>query len=369
MSRRKIGLGLAGSGDVRDAIVYAREAERLGYDSVWLHESYFERDAITYLTAMATELRTIRLGAGALNPYTRHPVVIAMTMSALDDLAPDRVSLALGSALPLRLQQMGIHYGDTVAEVSKTIDQLRALWSGERLALNPSVPPLQAMFAPPHHIPISIAGYQGRFLDLCGEKADGYLARPAESIPALRLMRERIRRSAEQHGRDPDSIEFRGYVLALVGDTRRAALNRAKREPFVIYMMSVLSDVSLKRAGFPPELRNEIGVAWRAEDFHKAGGLIPDELLDAFLACGTRDDVAQKVLEYHRAGLDVPLIQPILQEESQARLVLQAGAVFANGGLEGATPHSQPADAPEQDPVLLPDDLPVGRRLWRHSQA
>ena len=43
------------------------------------------------------ETRRIGLGAGALNPYTRHPVVVAMTMSALDDLAPRRVTLALGS--------------------------------------------------------------------------------------------------------------------------------------------------------------------------------------------------------------------------------------------------------------------------------
>ena len=108
-------------------------------------------------------------------------------------------------------------------------------------------------------------------------------------------------------------------MLALVADTRRDALNRAKREPFVIYMMSVLSNVSLKRAGFPPELRDEIAAAWRAEEYHRAGGLIPDELLDAFLACGTREDVALKALEYQQAGMDVPLIQPIVQEESRCR--------------------------------------------------
>src|SRR3982075_657172 len=97
---RRVGIGLAAGGDVREAAAWARRAEDLGIDSIWIHDSYFERDPITYLSAMGMETRRIGLGAGALNPYTRHPVVVAMTMSALDDLAPRRVTLALGSGLP-----------------------------------------------------------------------------------------------------------------------------------------------------------------------------------------------------------------------------------------------------------------------------
>lgn len=365
---RRIGLGLAARGDVRDTVQYALEAERLGFESVWIHDSYFERDPISYLATIALETKSIRLGAGSLNPYTRDPAVLAMTGSSLDDLAPGRLSMALGSGLPLRLAQMNIQYDDTVGRVSAAIDEIRTLWAGERVVLNPHVPPLQPMFQPPHFIPIYIAGYQGRFLDLCGEKADGYLARPAESIPALRLMKQRIIRSAEAHGRPAGAIEFRGYVLALVGDTRRDALNRAKREPFVIYMMSVLSNVSLKRAGFPPELRDEIAAAWRAEEYHRAGGLIPDELLDAFLACGTREDVALKALEYQQAGLDVPLIQPIVQEEAQVRAVMEAGMLYATDRAvrPGAVAGHVPAGA---DVPALAERPSGARRVWRHAQA
>jgi 1,4-dihydroxy-2-naphthoate octaprenyltransferase len=365
---RRIGLGLAARGDVRDTVQYALEAERLGFESVWIHDSYFERDPISYLATIALETRTIRLGAGSLNPYTRDPAVLAMTGSALDDLAPGRLSMALGSGLPLRLAQMNIEYDDTVARVSAAIDEIRTLWAGERIVLNPQVPPLQPMFQPPHSIPMYIAGYQGRFLDLCGEKADGYLARPAESIPALRLMKQRILRSAEAHGRPAGAIEFRGYVLSLVADTRRDALNRAKREPFVIYMMSVLSNVSLKRAGFPTELRDEIAAAWRAEEYHRAGGLIPDELLDAFLACGTREDVALKALEYQQAGLDVPLVQPIVQEEAQVQAVMEAGLLYATDRGMTALAAAGSSHAGVDLPALA--QRPSGaRRVWRHAEA
>lgn len=366
---RRIGLGLAARGDVREHLEYVLEAERLGFESVWVHDSYFERDPITYLATFAERTRTLRLGAGALNPYTRHPVVLAMTISALDDLAPGRIGLALGSGLPLRLAQMNIPFDDTVQHVSNAIDTIRALWAGERLVLNPNVPPLQPMFPPPHRVPISIAGYQGRFLDLCGEKADGYLARPAESIPAFRLMKRRILRVAAEHGRPPGAIEFSGYVLALVGDTRRDALNRAKREPFVIYMMSVLSNVSLSRAGFPPELRDEIAAAWRAEEYTRAGELIPDELLDAFLACGTREEVAQKVLDYHEAGMDVPCIQPILQEDDQVRTVLESGVLYGTDGKLVTVPSAGTLHAGAGIPGTPPVRPGVSRRVLRRSQA
>jgi len=326
---RPVGLGLAARGDVKDVADWARRAEDLGLDSVWVHDSYFERDPITYLTAIGQVTRHIGLGAGALNPYTRHPVVLAMTMSALDDLAPRRCTLAIGSGLPLRLSQMAIPYDDTVARVSESIDQIRTLWRGEPLKLNDKVPPLQPMFQPPHRIPIYIAAYRTAFLDLCAQKADGYLGRPAESLPAYAKMRAHILERAAVSGRSSGDIEFRGYLLCLFDDSRREALNRAKREPFVIYMISVLSDISLKRAGFDPQLRTQIAAAWRAEDYHRAGELIPDELLDAFILCGAVDEVAARANAYHEeAGMDVPLLQPILQEEAQVSAVLDAAVRY-----------------------------------------
>ena len=345
MLGRRVGLGLAGRGDLSDAVEYARQAERTGFESVWVHDSYFERDAVTYVTAIAGAVSEIRIGAGALNPYTRDPVLLAMTASALDNLAPGRFMLALGSGLPLRLSQMAIPFDDTVAKVSQTIDTVRQLWKGERVRLNPQAPPVQPMFPPPHRIPIYIAGYQSRFVELCGQKADGYLGRPAESVPAIRSIRRRALAAAAAAGRAPEEIEFTGYILCLADESRRAALNRAKREPFVIYMMSVLSDVSLRRVGFPRELRDQIATAWRADDFHRAGQLIPDELLDAFLACGTPEEVAQRALAYHQAGLDVPLLQPILQEETQVRGLLEAGVIY------GSLRMRETADTPS--PVLV----------------
>jgi 1,4-dihydroxy-2-naphthoate octaprenyltransferase len=394
---RPIGLGLAARDDVGDVVGWARQARDAGVDSVWVHDSYFERDAITFVTAVARALELdgesgdagFRVALGAVNPNTRHPVVLAMTGSALDEILPGRIVMAMGTGLPLRLKQMGIPYTPDKAleDVSNAIDTLRLLWRGERLpSATPGLPPIQPMFPPTHRIPIHIAAYRREFVTLAGQKADGYLSRPAESIASLRGILERLDAAALAAGRDPGEIEREGYLLSLVDSTRREALNRAKREPFVIYMMSVLGDVSLKRAGFEPELRDRISAAWRADDYHAAGALIPDELLDAYMLCGTREDVAAKALAFHtEAGLGLPLLQPVLQEDRQINELIAAAALYA-GLPEPATSRAAarvalPAAAIETPgtdqstsapaPVGLADDrhLGVGDRAYRRLGA
>jgi 1,4-dihydroxy-2-naphthoate polyprenyltransferase len=338
---RRVGVGLAARGSVSDTVEWARRARSEGLESVWFHDSYFERDAVTYATAVASQVEEIKIGLGALNPFTRHPVLIAMTISALDDIAPERIVLGLGSALPLRLGQMGVPYtpDEAAQRVSTAIDTLHTLWKGERMPSGkPGLPPLVPQFPPVHRVPIYIAGYRSPMMVVAGQKGDGYLARPAESLPGLRKLLRVMARAAKEAGRDPNDIDVAGYLLTLVADTRRDAINRAKREPFVIYMMSILSDVTLKRAGFDPALRDQIAAAWRKEDFTTAGSLIPDELLDAFIVCGTRREVADRAWEYHEAGMDLPLLQPVVQDEEQTAAVLDAAVAYgrAEAGAVGA---------------------------------
>lgn len=342
---RPVGLGLAARGSVEDTVEWAHEARRQGLESVWFHDSYFERDAVTYAAALASQVPDIRIGLGALNPNTRHPVLVAMTVSAIDEMAPGRVLLGMGTGLPLRLHQMGIPYTPEggVEGVSEAIDVMRELWAGERIpSAREGFPPIQPMFPPVHHVPIYIAASRSAFLELAGQKAEGYLARPAESVPNLRRITEKIQAASVAAGRPEDAVHMAGYLLTLIDDTRREALNRAKREPFVIYMMSVLSNTALKRAGFEVELRDRIRETWRAEEYHQAAQLIPDELLDAFILCGTREDVAAGAERYVDAGLDLPILQPVVQDTDQVEAIFDAAVVY---GRQAPARAAQPAGA------------------------
>ncbi len=351
---RAVGLGLGSQGELRDAVRHAEQARAAGMDSVWFHETYFQRDAVTYATVVAHAVPDIKIALGALNANTRHPALLAMTMSALDDLAPGRMALALGSALPLRLAQMGIPYepDEAIAKVERTMDELRRMWRGERLpAGTPGLPEIEPMFPPLHPVPLWVAGYRKAFHELAGRAADGYLARPAESLQGVELAVSRIESAAAAAGRPAGSVEVGGYLLTLIDGNRRAALDRAKREPFVLYMLSVQSDTSMRRAGLDPELKTAVATAWRAEDYHRAAQLVPDEFVDAFLLCGTREEVAGRTAEFAAAGMTLPILQPVVQDDEQVAAVIEAAALFG-AGTTVALPTRRPAGQVEQLSLL-----------------
>ena len=56
-------LGYWGAQPDRDAVALAQEAERLGFDSVWVAESW-GNDVFTYLTWIAAHTERVRLGTG-----------------------------------------------------------------------------------------------------------------------------------------------------------------------------------------------------------------------------------------------------------------------------------------------------------------
>ena len=69
---RRVGLGLAARGDIEDTVDWTRAARDAGLDGVWIHDSYFERDAVTYATAIASALASDGGGAaGSGSPWAR----------------------------------------------------------------------------------------------------------------------------------------------------------------------------------------------------------------------------------------------------------------------------------------------------------
>ncbi len=373
---RQVGFGFASRGKISEIVQWAEWARRKGLHSVWMHDSLYERDAVTYASALANQVPEIRIALGALSSYTRHPVLTAMTISALDEAAPNRIILGLGTALPLRLAQLGIPYSPDagVASVSQAIDTMHAMWNGQRIpSAAPNLPPIQAMFPPVHHVPIYIAAYRTPFLKLAGQKADGYLARPCESIPNLKRLLPKLQQAALDAGRDANAVNVAGYLFTHVDKSRREALNRAKREPFIIYMMSVLSDFALQQVGFDVALKNKIAAAWRAEDYHAAAQLIPDEMLDAFMLVGTREEVAEGAQRFHEAGMNLPILQPALQEEEQVKAVLDAAEMYGSVNRQPSSVSRQGetvviSDAPSAS-SRLDDRLTLPEKIWRRASA
>ncbi|MFG2144375.1 LLM class F420-dependent oxidoreductase [Streptomyces sp. NPDC048696] len=97
--RLGLALGYWGRGPDAAHLELAREAERLGYDSVWTAEAWGS-DAFTPLTWIAAHTSRIRLGTAVAQMAARTPTATAMHALTLDHLSGGRMSLGLGLSGP-----------------------------------------------------------------------------------------------------------------------------------------------------------------------------------------------------------------------------------------------------------------------------
>ncbi|ANW20414.1 LLM class F420-dependent oxidoreductase [Streptomyces clavuligerus] len=97
--RLGLALGYWGRGPTPGHLDLAREAERLGYASVWTAEAWGS-DAFTPLTWIAAHTSRIRLGTAVAQMAARSPTATAMQALTLDHLSGGRMMLGLGLSGP-----------------------------------------------------------------------------------------------------------------------------------------------------------------------------------------------------------------------------------------------------------------------------
>lgn len=331
----RVGFGLNGNLPVRQAVEYARYAESQGLDSCWLHEAYWNRDALTYLSAMAMATQRLRLGTGCINPYTRHPVLVAASLASLDELSGGRMLMGFGTGYPSRLDEQGIPHPSPVAAMRESIALIRRLWNGERVTFTGRVFSLTNVaitVRPVRPIPVYLAGWGPRMLRVAGEMCEGYLARPVESVASCRRLIGAVRAAARGAGRSTDEIDTAAYLLCAVAPGRATARDRMRRDPFVVYQFAVMEDRVLAESGIDPELKRRIGEAFWRGDLEEASRRVADELLDTFTLAGTPDDLLGRLEEYVEAGVRLPILQPVATEEAEVRRVIDLGRNYVRSG-------------------------------------
>lgn len=327
----RVGLGLGGNLPVRRVIEHARYAEAQGFESCWLHEAYWNRDALSYLTAIATSTQRLGLATGCINPYTRHPVLVAASMATLDELSGGRAAMGFGTGYPARLREQGIPHPHPVEAMRESITLIRRLWQGEKVTWEGrifSLTNVSVSVRPAHPIPIYLAGWGPRMLRLAGEACDGYLARAMESPASCRRLLSAVRAAARAYGRDPDGLDTAAYLLCAVERTRAAARSAMRRDPFVVYQLAVIDEQVLAESGVHPEARRRIAEPFWRGDLAEASRQVGDDLLDAFTLAGTADDVLARLTAYVEAGVRLPVLQPVSAEDEGVRRVVDVGREF-----------------------------------------
>lgn len=294
---------------LREQVPLFAEAEELGYTDLWSSEVN-ATDGFTPLVLAAQATRHARLGTAIISTYTRGPLILAMHAASLNEVAPGRVVLGLGSAsLPIVERWNGIKFDRPLSHVRDTTDVVKRALAGENVTA--SLPTLEVRRAkytrpvdPP--IPVYLAALRTKMLALAGQVADGVIINllSASDVPkAVKVVRD----AAEQAGRDPASIEVVCRIFVCASEDREAAGDVARR--FLAGYLTVPTYTKFQQwLGHGERIAGTVD-AWNAGDRKKALELLPQDLVDELVLNGTPEYCRQQVLEYCKAGVDLPLLQ------------------------------------------------------------
>jgi probable F420-dependent oxidoreductase len=225
---------------------WARLAESLGFDSVWVsdHLVYsFARygadpapiaslEPMTTVAALAAVTTRVRLGTLVLCAPFRHPSMVAKMASTIDGISNGRFELGVGAGwLEEEFRAFGFPFG-TVDERFEALEQtlvvLEALRGGDAADVDAGGVHLRdARLLPPpvqRPLPVFVGGKGGRrLLRLAVRHADGWNVVWRISDDAFAERAARARRLCEEEGRDPGSFRFTVGLHGLLGETQREA--------------------------------------------------------------------------------------------------------------------------------------------------
>jgi probable F420-dependent oxidoreductase len=249
------------------AVAIAQAAEAGGFESIWTVEHtvvpagyqstypYSDTgrmpgpedsdipDPLIWLTYVAAHTSTIRLGTGILILPQRNPVVLAKEVATLDRLSGGRVELGIGVGwLEEEFDAIGVPFRERGKRTDDHVAALRALWTEDKASHHGPYVAFDDAISRPQptqsRLPIVVGGHSDAAARRAGRLGDGFFpgkgdhARLAELIGIMR-------RTAEEHGRDPDAIEITSGGNGALGSK---ALDEVK----------ALADLGVSRVIVPP---------------------------------------------------------------------------------------------------------------------
>jgi len=317
------GLGLSAD----EQLKLVREAESLGYDSVWTAEAYGS-DAATILGWLAQATERIRLGSAIFQMPGRSAAMTAMTAATLDQLSGGRMLLGIGSSGPqvaegwhgqrfARQLQRTREYVDVVR---LALSRERVIYQGETLelplpdgpgkALKLTISPVQ------ERIPIYIAAIGPKNTTLAAEISDGWLPTlfSPEHVGEFRpLLEEGF--AAAGSGKGFDDFEIIPTVTAMVSEDRESARD-AMRHYVALYVGGMGSrkqnfyNALVRRYGYE-EAADEVQELYLAGKKDEAAAALPGELIDTVALVGPPDVVRERLRVYREAGVGTLMVSPM----------------------------------------------------------
>jgi coenzyme F420-dependent oxidoreductase len=309
----RIGLTLPRSEDLprQEIVEVVQQAEALGYDSVWVGESW-GRDGFTWLTQLACHTSRIKLATGITTVYSRSPALIAQTVAALDEISGGRVILGLGTSGPLVIENWhGLPFDRPLRRTREYIEIIRLILSGERVNYNGEIFQLKGFrlpFTPVRpRVPVYVASLGPQNLRLTGELADGWLPiyLDATHLPSFR---RDIETGARRVGRSLEAIDVAPYILSCVSEDVEAARRLVQAHlAYYIGGMGAFYANLIARYGFEDEVAR-VRAAWARRDRQAAANHVSDTMVAHMTICGSPQEGQMQLERYRAASVTLPIV-------------------------------------------------------------
>jgi F420-dependent oxidoreductase-like protein len=310
----KLGLTLPYTDHVpRELVVqFVQEADRLGYDAVWLPEAY-GWDAFTALTQLACATERIGLATGIVNVFSRSPALIAQTAGSLDEISKGRFRLGLGTSGHQVVEGWhGVPFRRGIRRMRETTDVVRRVLRRERLDYDGEIFQLRGNLKLITHpvrseIPIYLATLTPSGVELAGEIADGWLPTLFSPRHHLGVPRLFLGTGAARAARAVEDVSVCPMVTVVVTDDVAAGRD-AVRPNLALYVGGMGSreknyyNALFQSYGFVDEARRvqDLYLDRRREE---AVAGVTDEMVDLVTVIGPAAECRRRLEELDGIGI------------------------------------------------------------------
>jgi F420-dependent oxidoreductase-like protein len=301
----RLGLMVGYSGaEVSIDIDMIREAEALGYDSVWTAEAWGS-DAVSPLAWIAAQTSKIKLGTAIMQLPGRSPANTAMTAMTLDALSGGRFILGLGTSGPQVVEGWhGVPFDKPLTWMREYVSIVRAIFArekplefeGQRYQIPYRGPgatglgkPLKSILHGRKDIPIYCGAMAPKSQAQSAEIADGLLL-TCMHPERFDVIEPRLREGFAKSGRSFDTFDVAPTIAVIVGDDLDAC-----RGPLKFSLALYIGGMGAREKNFYNEYICRVGYeaeAKQIQELYLAGkrgeaiAAVPDALVDALHLVG-----------------------------------------------------------------------------------
>lgn len=327
---KNLGVGIDGTTSMAETLTLAKEADALGFHSFWLSEGYHSRSAVVRATVVATTTARIRIGLGILSPHTKHPALLAMDAASLDELAPGRVILGLGTVLNA-LRKHALERTGATQVVKEALEITKSFLSGESVQYEgtrfkiPS-PGSRLDPQPSRNLPVYVGATGPAMLRLAGQYADGVVFNYPCTSGFIKYAMLFLQEGLKLSGRTLDNFSVAAYLLVSVDEDEKKALDAAKR--FVAQKLPTRHSEMLRHAGVSTEELALVKAAVEKFGVARAALELDDALVHKVVITGAPDQVTIELRRFLGSGLKLPIVWEIIGPDRRHSLNLIAKEVM-----------------------------------------